>query len=361
MATGPLPLPPFLVGDPIPWFSLPTGANPDYKLHSVGGRYVVLCFFGSAGDPRARARLDACLSHAAMFDDQRMVFFGITTDRQDRDLGRIRDAEMGIRFFADLDGALTRQFLPPDGSGVTYVLDPTLRVIAALRFDDPRDHDARLRTLLAGLPNADRHAGVELHAPVLIVPHVFEPAMCRKRVDVYEAQGGRDSGFMREAEGKTVSIIDHNFKKRQDCGIDDPELRGALMRRVHRRLVPEIHKAFQFNATRMERYLVACYDAGSGGCFRPHRDNTTRGTAHRRFAVTINLNAEEYEGGDLRFPEYGPRLYRAPTGGAVVFSCALLHEAMPVTKGTRFAFLPFLYDDAAAREREAKMRSWARA
>ena len=84
------------------------------------------------------------------------------------------------------------------------------------------------------------------------------------------------------------------------------------------------------------------------GHFRPHRDNTTKGTAHRRFAVTINLNADEYEGGDLCFPEFGPRTYRAATGGAVVFSCSLLHEARPVTLGKRYAFLPFLYDDEAA-------------
>jgi predicted 2-oxoglutarate/Fe(II)-dependent dioxygenase YbiX len=103
----------------------------------------------------------------------------------------------------------------------------------------------------------------------------------------------------------------------------------------------------------MERYLIACYDAAGGGYFRPHRDNTTNATLHRRFAVTINLNAEDYEGGDLRFPEFGPKSYRAPTGGAVVFSCALMHEALPVTRGKRYAFLPFLYDDAAAAIRSA--------
>jgi predicted 2-oxoglutarate/Fe(II)-dependent dioxygenase YbiX len=68
--------------------------------------------------------------------------------------------------------------------------------------------------------------------------------------------------------------------------------------------------------------------------------------------VTINLNAGDYEGGDLVFPEYGARTYCAPTGGAIVFSCSLLHQAMPVTKGRRFAFLPFLYDDAGAKLRE---------
>ena len=65
------------------------------------------------------------------------------------------------------------------------------------------------------------------------------------------------------------------------------------------------------------------------------------------------MNAGEYEGGDLRFPEFGPRTYCPPTCGAVVFSCSLLHEATPVTRGTRYAFLPFLYDEAAAKLREA--------
>ena len=114
-----------------------------------------------------------------------------------------------------------------------------------------------------------------------------------------------------------------------------------------------MRKAFQFDPTRIERYIVACYDGTDGGFFRAHRDNTTLATAHRRFAVTINLNAGDYEGGDLNFPEFGSRAYRALTGGAIVFSCSLLHEATPVTQGTRYAFLPFLYDDAAAKLREA--------
>jgi len=109
----------------------------------------------------------------------------------------------------------------------------------------------------------------------------------------------------------------------------------------------------------MERYLVACYDAEQLGFFVAHRDNTTTGTAHRRFACTLNLNAEDYDGGELRFPEFGSRTYRAPTGGAVVFSCSLLHEAMPVTRGKRYAFLPFFYDEGKARLREANQMHFA--
>jgi hypothetical protein len=40
----------------------------------------------------------------------------------------------------------------------------------------------------------------------------------------------------------------------------------------------------------------------------------------------------------------------------VVFSCSLLHAVSRVTRGRRYAFLPFLYDDAAARLREENAR-----
>jgi predicted 2-oxoglutarate/Fe(II)-dependent dioxygenase YbiX len=82
----------------------------------------------------------------------------------------------------------------------------------------------------------------------------------------------------------------------------------------------------------------------------------SKGTLHRKFAVTVNLNAEEYSGGDLVFPEYGRDMFRAPTGGAIVFSCSLMHEVLPVIAGNRYAFLPFLYDEAAARIREKNAR-----
>ena len=71
--------------------------------------------------------------------------------------------------------------------------------------------------------------------------------------------------------------------------------------------------------------------------------------------MSLNLNTGEYEGGLLRFPEFGSQVYTAPAGGAVVFSCSLLHEATPVTRGKRFAFLPFLYD-AAAKVREQNLQ-----
>jgi predicted 2-oxoglutarate/Fe(II)-dependent dioxygenase YbiX len=314
---------------------------------------------GSAEQPLAAAALAEVTRRRAIFDDTKASFFGVSIDPDDEQ-GRVAESLPGLRWFWDHDQAVSRLYgaTPPDSEAkdqVTYrpfwlVLDPQLRCM----FTAPITQTGAVLDFIAAAPAPGDHAGAPLHAPVLILPRVLEPDLCRRLIAAYEAGGGQASGFMRDVDGKTRLLLDPAHKRRSDHELVDPALRQGAAARIRERLIPEVAKAFQFQATRMERYLVGCYDAAEGGHFRAHRDNTTAGTAHRRFAVTINLNAEDYEGGDLSFPEFGPRRYRAPTGGAVVFSCSLLHMVDPITAGRRFAFLPFLYDEAAAKEREAR-------
>lgn len=349
-----------LTGDPAPWFTLPSTDNPGYAFHSVAGRYVLMAFLGSATRPGAAAALEAVASRRALFDDLTACFFGLSADPADRAEGRLQASLPGIRFLFDADGQVARRYgviakdpAAPGGPDLYtpawVLLDPMLRVIEARPLAEAEAILARL----AALPPPEAHGGIDIPPPVLVLPRIFEPELCRALIAHYESRGGQPSGFMREVDGKTVGVFDPALKRRRDCVIEDEALRAEVRARVLRRIVPELRRVHHFEATRMERYIVACYDSAERGHFGAHRDNTTSGTAHRRFAVTINLDAEAFEGGELRFPEYGRRTWRAPTGGAVVFSCSLLHQALPVTKGVRFAFLPFLYDEAAARLREA--------
>ena len=96
---------------------------------------------------------------------------------------------------------------------------------------------------------------------------------------------------MREVDGKTVAVHDRGHKRRKDYMIDDQELIKQTQARIQRRHRARDPEGAPVQGTRMERYIVACYAAEDGGHFRAHRDNTTKGTAHRRFAVSINLNA----------------------------------------------------------------------
>lgn len=354
-----------------PDFVVRASNHARFRFNAAAGRYLVLSFIGSSSVVHYHAATREMIArHRALFDDQKASFFAITIDPRDEAEGRLQQETPGIRYFWDTDcevsllyGAMKEK--PPSMDkvhyeGFTLLLDPAQRVMAIASLDNPEQHHAIMDAALSQLPPVDLYAGVPISAPVLVVPRVFEPELCQRLIALYDHHGGTESGFMRESDGKTVAVMDNKFKRRRDFAFDDgpehEELRMLIRRRITTRLLPQIEKAFQFRATRIERFLVSCYDSASGGFFRPHRDNTTKGTAHRKFACSFNLNYGDYEGGKLRFAEYGSATYGAPSGGVVVFSCSLLHEATPVVSGKRYAFLPFLYDDAAAEIRRANLQ-----
>lgn len=341
-------LPRLMPGDPAPWFHAVHRGNPRFAFPSVAGRYVVLAFPGPAEQAAAHgALLDA--RNAGLLDDGRATALLLSPAAGFDEA--LPDALPGLRVMLDADRQVAIGYGARERP-LAFLLDPLLRIVAC----GPLAELPSILSLLPRLPPPALHAGQESPAPVLLLPRILEPEFCGKLIALYEAQGGEESGFMVTEGARTVGRLDRNHKVRRDLLIEDAQVQAQLRARIQRRLVPEIQKAFQFRATRIERYIVACYDAAEGGHFRAHRDNTTPGTAHRRFAVTINLN-DGFEGGELWFPEFGPRRYRPPMGGACVFSCSLLHEATPVTRGTRYATLPFLYDDAAAALRDANRHS----
>jgi predicted 2-oxoglutarate/Fe(II)-dependent dioxygenase YbiX len=333
---------PFAPGDPAPWFEAASPTSANFHFSTTVGRYILLGFLPSPG-PAREAAMMAVQAHRGLLNDDKASAFLVLRDADS--IARARNQPPGLRWFLDADGQVSRLFsaLSDEGEERPYwlLLDPAHRVIRAA----PIEATDELFAEIAALPEVADYAGVELYAPVLILPRVFEADLCKRLMALYDASGGSPSGVMRDIDGRTVGVMD-DFKRRRDHLIEDPALQAELLSRISYRIAPQIARVFQFHATRLERYLVACYDAETGGYFRPHRDNETLGTAHRKFAVSINLNAEDFEGGDLRFPEFGPRTYRPPTGGAVIFSCSLQHEATPVTRGRRYAFLPFLYDEA---------------
>src|SRR6202142_549730 len=336
------------LGDPVPWFSAATVTGGSFHLQVAAGRWIVLCFLGPADDPQARQKLAELLRDTDLFDEDRLTAHVVLTTPPAEPPAEIGNA--AVSFLADYDRALSRSYGALETSR-TVVLDPMLRAIANIAWNSLDDHLAGLRDLLRSLPRVDDAAGVPMNAPVLIVPRVFEFAFCELLVKLYDRMGGRDSGFMLDVAGKTQTVVDYRLKRRNDLPLVAPELREAICDQFRRRLLPAINAYFQFAATRMDRYIVACYDSAVGGHFYRHRDNINAGAQHRRFAVTLNLN-KEYDGCDLTFPEFGSRAYRAPHGGAVVFSCGALHQVTPVTRGRRYAFLAFLYGEADAALRE---------
>lgn len=330
-----------------------TGAldvKPRYGFSAVGGRWIVLQFLVRLGADLARDAHQAILDSSELFDDKDASYFGVCIDPRDFAAGPLTTLP-GRRYFQDFDEAITKLYgvkIPGGYYPMTILLDRSMRVVAA----EPLRRTAYVLDLMRRLIEEERPVLADRTAPILTVPRVFEPEFCKTLIEYYQRDGGSPSGFMRQLDGKTVGVHDPKFKRRRDTTIEDEDLRNQAVSRISRRLLPAIEQAFNWRGTRIERYIVACYSSEDRGFFHSHRDNTTLGTAHRKFAVSINLNADEFEGGELRFPEFGPRTYKPPTGGATVFSCSLLHEATPVTSGVRYAFLPFLYDEESKQIRE---------
>jgi len=353
-------------GEPAPWFHARANTRADYAFDTSGGHYIVLCFFATAADAKGKGAVDAALAHAELFNDETTLFFGVSVDAEDEARKRVGRRVNGFRFFWDFDGAVSRLYgaIPDDavpGKGnvplrrIWVIIDPTMRVLKVVPFAPDGADAQEVMDYLKSLPPPSHFAGFEVPAPVLVLPNVFEPEFCAKLIALYEAHGGEETGFMREVDGRTVQLHDHGHKRRRDHMIEDEEIMQQVRQRFGRSVLPELLKAYQYRATHMERYLVGCYTAEDGGHFVAHRDNTTKGTAHRRFAASVNLNSD-FDGGEVRFPEYGPRSFKPPPGGAVVFSCSLLHAVSKVTRGRRYAFLPFMYDGEAARIRDANMK-----
>jgi predicted 2-oxoglutarate/Fe(II)-dependent dioxygenase YbiX len=222
-------------------------------------------------------------------------------------------------------------------SGTVLILDPNLRVL---------DRAAGVDDAFAKISASDPAEGLD--APVLPVPRVLDLDDCARLIDLFEARGGVETGVERSKDGRREDAIDPYLKQRRDITIGDPALVQELTRKVGRRVIPEVERSFAYKATCFEGFKIARYDASDGGHFRAHRDNLSPSTAHRRFALTLNLN-DDYEGGQLAFPEFGTGLHRPRAGGAVIFSCAFLHEAKPVTRGSRYVLLSFLFDDPESR------------
>jgi predicted 2-oxoglutarate/Fe(II)-dependent dioxygenase YbiX len=312
------------------------------------GRPIALAFLGSASGPAAEAALTALSACRRLVDEGKAALFAVVSESGSGPEIALQARFPSIVFLWD-GGEMARAF------GIErswLILDPMLRVIEVAPLEDS---DRALAHLRASARPSEAF-GPCPPAPIITLADIFEPELCAHLIARFERGGGKESGFMQDEGGRSVENFDTDWKRRRDFHLTDPRLIANLRARIGRRICPEIKKAFQMRLTRIERDLVARYDAETGGHFGPHRDDTGLSVAHRRFAVSINLNAD-FDGGEISFPEYSPRGFKAAPGTAMVFSASILHQVSRVTRGRRYVFLTFLFDEEAERLRQANLLS----
>ena len=340
-------------GEPAPFFTGLTDGVERYSIEVAAGRWMVLMVFGSLASPAGEAAHARVIERRALFDDRDTLFYGVTVDASDRMDRNLCNSEPGLRYFWDFEhtichrlGVIKDDFLLP----TVFLIDRSFRIAMSAPIE-------AVDQVLDALEDAraEETGAAETPAPVLVAPRIFEPEFCQTLIAYFRSMEAVTSGFAIDVDGRTVTHIAPHLKRRSDVSVADEGLLEEIAERMRLRLLPMVERSFGWRATYIERFLICRYHSEDQGFFSAHRDNVTIGTAHRKFAVSINLNTGDYEGGEVRFPEFGARLYALPLGGAAVFACGLLHEVKPVTAGVRYTLVPFLYDEDGEATRAAHL------
>ncbi len=341
-------------GDPVPFCYGMAADRRFYSLEEQAGRAAVMVLIDRTSPSDGSVVEDLVRqSHAFAARDADVLILGnedVVRALKSRVPAPLRLIDCGTDFLARC-GAL-------GGDMTVLVIDRNRRVAARLSPVEERDIAAACLGWLDRLPSEHPRDEV-LPAPVLMLPNLLQPELCRTLIERFESGASIDGEVATiDTAGMVQSRINYEKKRRRDLLIPpEDRLHPILHRALLGRCAPEIARAFQATVAHTDRILVARYDK-SGGWFRRHRDNLGENVAFREFAISVNLNTEEYEGGHLLFPEYNDHRYRPPTGAGIIFSASLLHEATPVARGRRYVLLTFFHGEAAeARRRDYVARS----
>jgi AhpC/TSA family len=305
-----------LPGDRIPEFILP---DPQVQLRNfydvVSGRPTVLVLAANT------ARQDQWDEIKGYADAQPLL--------AERDVDLIIVSNDGVEslamvskaipapaiWLADVKGAVNlalRRGASFELSGiVSFVLDSNQRVLALKGPGAGHGPWALsvVRTLSSEAPQI--LAGV---APVLILPRVLEEQICRRLLAELSAGAPADT----------------------PVPIRDATLAATVSRQMLRRVGPEVDKVFSFDDFNFEalalRYEDAATPEGRPGDLRREAADLEKG---RSFHLLLDLDAEAYRGGGVRFPEYGAHVYRPGTGGALVYAGGLMRELRAIEAGRR--------------------------
>lgn len=317
-------------------FVLPIHDNTPTRFYAhAGGRSTVLFFVTNITE-----EIQACIQTLKQHPNPPDVFV-VQSEPEITDTSHTR--------FIDIEGKVRQAYrFKETDLPIALLLNSNLRVLSTHSIGDPTlTAEHIIQTLTK--QSAPTPQEIATQAPVLLIPNVLTPDICQALINVWQTQGNAETGIEQSVQHRRANVIDHSNKKRRDHVVTDEKLMRLISTTVGRRVMPELKKAFHFEATRFEGFKIVCYDANEQGFFHAHRDNLSPSTAHRRFALTLNLNTG-YEGGHLTFPEYGPHLYKPDAGGAILFSSSHLHEVTPVTQGKRFTLLSFLFGENDMRQ-----------
>lgn len=331
-------------GDLLPRVFLPDpGGSPvDLSHQSIAGNPIILW---SIADLAALSDADRLVALLPAFEAIEARVFAVVAGPDEAIVDALE--ALGIAQLVDANRSVESAFGLGSQSGL-IVVEPGGCIVTVAADVDFGEALAACQAMF----DATDAVPPPRHAPVLVIENVFDRATCDALMGLWDA-GQKLDNAVAVGAGE-AGRADTSLKRRSDVHVAERAMYERLGARIVSRVFPEIERAFQARMASFELPRIGCYESAAQGFFGRHRDNRTPHTAHRMFAMTANLNTGDYQGGHLRFPEFGRQLYQPGPGGVVVFSCSLLHEALPVTDGRRFGLFSF-FTDAAGAKREQEL------
>lgn len=118
-----------------------------------------------------------------------------------------------------------------------------------------------------------------------------------------------------------------------------------IFQRITGAIIDLNKRFFHFDLEKIETLQFSVYDESYKGFYDKHIDIMYRSTGFRKLSFSVLLSdPEDFEGGDLLL-HYGtdPDKAHRVTGGLTLFPSYALHEVTPVTKGTRYALVGWVW------------------
>jgi len=330
-----------------------TGRTLDLQGDFISGKYRVFCFFSHqelAGIQEELVAFEHLLPEfeklgAAIVLISSEADAGLNKDLKNRFLLHfpILLDPSGV-FFAHY-GLKRGEDIPGPKNLRTVLLNPNCRVQCILDSKLAATHAETLLERLHNLRTLETQALMPAHAPVLLIPGVFNAQECQDLIRFYDRVDSFEiskSSFAVEGKDFKFPVFDHDRQDRIDLVIKNPKVVEFLGQRLRQRVFPQIEKAFAFKPSKNEFFHIARYEGPRKGTQMGHRDNTAHETGYRKFAFSLNLN-EEFEGGAINFREYSEQGYKGPPGTALIFSSSLLHEIEETVTGVRYSLITHLF------------------
>ena len=320
---------PDIEGSFFPIVNLSDHEGKEFNFNRIYATSCVFFYLVSAADP-------ACLALMNDLNERYELFLGlgfkvkVVLPESIEVLSSIRD-KLNLKYslFSDEKYILGKKLgtineLSVDGNIITNVTRTTVLVDGSTRVRKvyrPLSVDHHIFKVVNNLytvfPDLAVNSLISSTAPVLCLPKVLNEKLCSSLINNFK-------------NGKPSELFIEKYMK-------------SIDNRLIEYVLPQLEKAFVYKATRREEpYILKSTVNDSNKSLVA----TSGEHQHRKFAVVIYLNSEEFSGGGIQFPEYGFLSFKPNTGDALIFSASFYQVLTQIYQGERWIYGTYLYNEA---------------